>query len=129
MDIKLNELFELTASKTGDAPITINEQEALLQDIRLESMTQEGELFYDEAYGWSLLDFIQRQNDELDLIELEDRVGKKLARRPEIDTQRIQVQIIQNEDGVIIHIRFGLLSGEEYFMDVDLNRVEVIWND
>lgn len=129
MDIKLNELFELTASKTGDAPITINEQEALLQDIRLESMTQEGELFYDEAYGWSLLDFIQRQNDELDLIELEDRVGKKLARRPEIDKQRIQVQIIQNEDGVIIHIRFGLLSGEEYFMDVDLNRVEVIWND
>ena len=64
IDIKLDDNWQLTPAASGDAPLT-DDEEGLLQTIRTESMTQEGELFYDEEFGWSLLDYIHAQESDL----------------------------------------------------------------
>lgn len=75
-DIRLDEDWQLTRAADGDAPV-VEGLEEFLQEIRLESMTQEGDLFYDSEYGWSLLDFIQRDDSELTRLEIQDRIRRK----------------------------------------------------
>ena len=70
-DIKLDDEWQLTPAASGDAPLT-DDVEGLLQTIRTESITQEGELFYDTDFGWSLLDFIHAQETDLAKIEIEE---------------------------------------------------------
>lgn len=126
MDIKLDDLFRITAAKTGDVPVTTNEVEVLLQDIRLEALTQEGELFYAEDYGWSLLDYMHREVDELDKMELTARIRKKLAAREQIDAESITVSIEKQKDEQLLRVRFALVETENaYQVEVGLGRVEV----
>ena len=44
-DIRLNDEWQLTQASTGDAPVCSG-LDCFLQDIRLEAITQPGELFY-----------------------------------------------------------------------------------
>ena len=66
----------LQGAADGDAPVAEGLEE-FLQEIRLESMTQEGDLFYDPEYGWSLLDFIQRDDSEADKVGNQDRIRRE----------------------------------------------------
>ena len=71
-DVKLNDEWQLTQATNGDAPL-VSDLDAFLQDVRLESITQEGELFYDKAYGWSLMDFLQGSDDAFKILEIKER--------------------------------------------------------
>lgn len=124
-DIKLTESWKLTQATNGDAPI-IADIECLIQDIKLEALTQEGELFYDSDYGWSLLDFIQSDDDDLIRLEIKERVKSKLERRPEIDTESIQTSIQFEEDVLKLNLLFRLINGDQdYSIDIELSRVNV----
>lgn len=124
-DIKLTESWQLTQATNGDAPI-IADIECLIQDIKLEALTQEGELFYDVDYGWSLLDFIQSDDDDLIRLEIKERVKSKLERRPEIDIESIQTSIQFEEDVLKLNLLFRLMNGEQdYSIDIELSRVNV----
>lgn len=124
-DIKLTESWKLTQATNGDAPI-IADIECLIQDIKLEALTQEGELFYDFDYGWSLLDFIQSDDDDLIRLEIKERVKSKLERRPEIDTESIQTSIQFEEDVLKLNLLFRLINGDQdYSIDIELSRVNV----
>lgn len=124
-DIKLDETWQLTAAANGDAPITSN-TDCLIQDIRLEAMSQEGELLYDGDWGWSLLDFVQMQEDDLTKLEIDQRIKTKLSRREEIDSETIATQLAFEDDKVSIKVAFKFINDSaQYSLDIALDRVNV----
>lgn len=124
VDIKLNNVWQLTPAADGDVPLTDNEG-GLLQTIRTESITQEGELFYDTDFGWSLLDFIHAQESDLVKIEIESRIKKKLLKYDEILSNTVVIQQIWKNDKLNIVVTFKLTDGTEHKIETSLNRIEV----
>lgn len=128
IDIKLSDTWTLTQAANGDAPV-IEDIQCFVQDVKLEALTQEGELFYDESYGWSLMDFIQCENDELSLIEIKNRIREKLSRREEIASESIESAITFLEDTIYIKATFKLVGSNKIFeIDISLDRVKVVMN-
>ncbi|EES73440.1 hypothetical protein POTG_01735 [Paenibacillus sp. oral taxon 786 str. D14] len=124
-DIRLDESWQVTAAANGDA-LLISGLDCFLQDIRIEALTQEGEVFYDETWGWSLLDFIQSQDDELLRLEIAQRVRSKLARRTEIDPETIKTTVDLREDVIAIQVSFGFADSDQTaILDIELDRVSV----
>ncbi len=124
-DIKLDDNWQLTQATNGDAPL-VSDLEAFLQDVRLESITQEGELFYDKEYGWSLMDFLQGSDDEFKKLEIKERIKYKLSARKEIDVETISVDVTFEKDFLMIHAYFRLYGYEAtQNVTVSLNRVQV----
>ena len=101
--------------------------ECLLQDIRLESLTQEGELFYDPDYGWSLLDFLQGEDSKLKRAAIEMRVRQRLSKRTAIDPASIRTVISFLEDALRIQVLFYLQEDktQEYGLEINLDRIRV----
>lgn len=97
---------------------------ALLQSIKIESLTMEGDLWYDPTYGWGLQDFIQRDIDEMLEAEIYQRIKDKLAKRDEVDKDSTVVSLSQGNDNIIVHIRFKALD-QEVNMEISLDRVKV----
>lgn len=124
-DIFLDSNWQISQATGGDA-LLISDMDCFFQDIRLEAMTQEGELFYDESWGWSLLDFIQVQDDELTRAEIEQRVQLKLSRREEIAAETISAVASFVDDTISIHVTFRLEGDEsEYQISIDLDRINL----
>ena len=125
IDIKMDETWQLTQAANGDAP-TVSGIECILQDIKLEAVTQENEIFYDEEYGWSLLDFIQAEEDSLTRTEIEQRIKSKLSKRDYNNSDSIEVLIIFSEVTLSISIAFKFIDEDEtYTVDLVLNRIKV----
>lgn len=125
VDIRLDEDWRLTQAATGDAPV-VTDMDCILQDIRLESLTQEGELFYDRDYGWSLLDFIQADDSELIRTAIDTRIRKKLSRRDYIDTTSIKTQITFSEETFTVRVTFRFIANEQtYSIITSLDRIRV----
>ncbi len=124
VDIKLNNTWQLTPAADGDVPLTDSEG-GLLQTIRTESITQEGELFYDTDFGWSLLDFIHAQESDLVKIEIESRIKKKLSKYDEILFNTVIIQQVWRNDTLSITVSFKLTNGTEHKIETSLNRIEV----
>lgn len=124
-DLLLDEDWQITQATGGDA-LLITGVDCYFQDIRLEAQTQEGELFYDETWGWSLLDFIHSLDDELTRTEIEQRVQLKLSRREEIDSETIQTVANFRDDTIVIYVSFKFIGDDkEYQLDIELDRVKV----
>lgn len=110
VDIKLDDDWQLTPAATGDAPIT-DDESGFLQTLQIEALTQEGELFYDEDFGWSLLDFIHQQDNELTRIEISSRIRRKLTVHEEIVPDSVGISQEWTDDLLNIYIKFQLISG------------------
>ncbi|WP_018752681.1 hypothetical protein [Paenibacillus sanguinis] len=124
-DILLDANWQIAQATGGDA-LLISGMDCFLQDIRLEAMSQEGELFYDESWGWSLLDFLQTQDDELTRAEIAQRVQVKLSRRSEIDPDTIDALARFNEDRISVCVSFRFYGSDTpYQLDIELDRVQV----
>ena len=125
IDIKVDDDWQLTRAANGDAPVTASSEE-FLQSIKLESMTQEGDLFYDLEYGWSLLDFLHTTESELTRTAIESRVRSKMGRREEIDITTLEVSTEFKNDLLYIDIRFKRYdSDNSYFLTIALDRIRV----
>ena len=105
-DIRLDDDWQLTQASTGDAP-ACSGVDCFLQDIRLEAITQPGELFYDEEWGWGLLEFIQAEDDEMTRLEIGERIKEKLRRRSEIKADTVTTEFLFSEDILQILVRFA----------------------
>ncbi len=124
-DIRLDDSWQLTQASTGDAPVCSG-ADCFLQDIRLEAITQPGELFYDEDWGWGLLEFIQAEDDELTRLEITERVKEKLRRRTEIQADTISVSLLFAGDMLQILVRFQFAGSDtQQEIEVSLDRVKV----
>lgn len=125
-DIRLTDDFEIAAAANGDAS-TVSSNECFIQELRLEALSTEGELFYDKEWGWSLLDFIQTVQDDLIELEIKQRVRTKLLRKNEIIPDSIEIELTfdANQDSTVIKTRFKLFDEDDYItFDVGLNRVD-----
>lgn len=125
VDIRLSDEFELTAAATGEAPVT-DDLEGFLQNLKVEALTQEGELFYDEDFGWSLLDFVQTEETELNRIELESRIKRKVAAHEEILPDSVKVDQKWSDDELTIRVSFRMTDESEHELSVSLDRVKVV---
>lgn len=97
-----------------------------MQDIRLEAVTQPGELFHAPEWGWGMLEFLQSEDDELTRLEMTERVREKLGARPEVDAGSISVSDEFEGDVIRLPVRFRFADSEtEQSMTVELNRVNV----
>lgn len=124
-DIKLDKDWQLTSAANGDVPLA-SDTACLIQDIRLEALSQEGELFYDELWGWSLMDFVQAQDDELTRLEIEQRIKTKLSRREEIDKETIKTVLNFENDKVSVKVAFKFINdSRQYNLQIALDRVRV----
>lgn len=124
-DIRLDSSWQLTPAANGDTPL-ISGLDCLFQDIQLEALTQEGELFYDETWGWSLLDFIQSQDDDIVRLEIQERVKNKLKNRSEIDTETIVTELTFEGDRISIKVSFKFTNNSQtYQLNLELDRVKV----
>lgn len=124
-DIRVDDDWQLTRAANGDAPI-ISGNDEFIQSIKLESMTQEGDLFYDLEYGWSLLDFIHSTDSELTRIAIQERIRSKMSRRTEIDVSSLQVDVSFQDDVFFAHIQFKKIdSDERYMIAVALDRIRM----
>ena len=122
-DIKLSETWQLTQAANGDAPLC-SDLDCFVQDIRLEAITQPGELFYDPDWGWGLLEFLQSEDDELTRLEITERVREKLGRREEITPGSIDVQIRLLDDLLILDVTLEV-QGTKQSITIGLDRVNV----
>lgn len=124
-DIKLSADWQPAADVTGDFLRTTGKYECLLQEIALEALTQEGDLFYDPGFGWSLIDFIHGDCDELSSLEIQQRVFTKLSWYAEVDANSIKVDLHFQEDVTGIAARFKFVgSNDEYRLQLQLDRIK-----
>lgn len=125
VDVKVDDEWQLTRAASGDAPITDGTEE-FLQSIKLESMTQEGDLFYDPEYGWSLLDFLHSTDSELTRSSIQDRIRGKMAKRDEVDISSLLVTVRFDEDVLYADIKFRRKdSSKVYALKVALDRIRM----
>ena len=124
-DIRVDDYWQITRAANGDAPL-VDDKEEFLQSIKLESMTQEGDLFYDLEYGWSLLDFIHRLSEEITWIAMKERIRSKMARRTEIDISTLKVELSFDSDILYITIQIKKKTDDNiYFLPIALDRIRM----
>lgn len=124
-DIRVDDDWQVTRAADGDAP-TVSGTEEFLQSVRLESMTQEGDLFYDPEYGWSLLDFIHSTDSELARTAIRERVRGKMAKRTDVDISSLQVEVEFWEDALRLGILFKRKDrDDQYRIGLLLDRVRL----
>lgn len=100
--------------------------DCFLQDVRNEAVTMEGECFWDADYGWSMLDFIQQERDELLQTRISNRVKQKLSRRSEINQQSITVVVsFLDDDVTAVKVAFKIKNSDvSYEIDLNVDGVE-----
>lgn len=111
-DVKLSKDWQLTQAADGDAPLCSNE-DCLFQNIALEAVTQEGDLWYDLSFGWNLFDFIQSEDSELTRLEIAQRARVKLAKRAVIASDSIEINTDFKDDAFRLSCAFRFNSEEE----------------
>lgn len=130
-DIMLDPNGQPVADSSGDFKI-VSGDVCWEQDLRLEALTEPGELFYedengDEAYGFGLMDFSHAENDEFTQKEIEQRVKNKLSKRTYLD-QRKTRQKISFENGVFRdYVSVSKQDAvDEYNVELTTEEVEVV---
>lgn len=127
-DIKLDDQWQPVADGIGDAGL-VSDDECWMQDLRLEALTEEKELFYedeDESYGYGLSDFLQQEYDEFTEAEIQQRIRDKLAKRTYIDAATIRTAV--KFDGEQYNIKISFQKNDqdkEYNMELTVDKVEV----
>lgn len=111
-DIRLSNEWQLTQAADGDAPLCSG-LECLYQNIILEALTQPGDLFYDETFGWGLYDFIQSEDSDLTRLEIAQRARVGLQRREVILPESIQVDVSFEDDSFLLYCSFQFAEEED----------------
>lgn len=112
------------ASAANKDVLLVSDNDELLQDIKLEAKTAEGDCFYDSEYGWSLLDFMHSEIDELTILEIKQRIKSKLKKYTEINHQTVSISVTEKPDMLEIKVRFKISSEDtEYEVNINLDRV------
>lgn len=133
-DIKLDANGQPVAAQDSEFK-TVSGISCWMQDIRNETLTQEGELFYEDdvdtdAYGFSMADFIQTEYDDFTEMEIRQRIKEKLQKREDVDEGTIRTEV--DFDGRNYHgkVTFKINDlNEEYNLDIDTDKAEVVADD
>lgn len=96
-DILMDEKGQPVPDENGDFKI-LSDDECWRQDIMLETVTAEGELFYEDAtgnerYGFGLTDFIHAEKNDFLEMEIGQRVKAKIDKRTFLDSRKTKQNI------------------------------------
>ena len=124
-DLMMDDNGQLVVSAAGEN-LMVSGIDCFLQDVRNEAVTMEGECFWDADYGWSMLDFIQQERDELLQTRISNRVKQKLSRRSEINQQSITVVVsFLDDDVTAVKVAFKIKNSDvSYEIDLNVDGVE-----
>lgn len=111
-DVRLSDEWQLTQAADGDAPLCSG-LECLYQNIILEALTQPGDLFYDESFGWGLFDFVQSEDDDLTRLEITQRARLGLQKREVIVPESIEVDVSFSGDTFRVYCSFRFTEEDE----------------
>lgn len=111
-DVRLSDEWQLTQAADGDAPLCSG-LECLYQNIVLEALTQPGDLFYDESFGWGLYDFVQSEDDELTRLEIAQRARLGLQKREVVLPESVAVEVDFFDDVFQLNASFRLAGEDE----------------
>lgn len=124
-DVRLDDNWQLTQAADGDAPVC-SDLDCFMQNIAAEAVTQEGDLFYDPDFGWSLCDYIQSENTELTRLEIAERVKRKLQKREFIAPGSVDVSVQWEDDVFKIHCAFKIIEQQTVnTLDVVVDSISV----
>lgn len=123
-DIALDENWQPAVRSNGDFA-TVSDMDCLIQEIRLEALTTQGELFFDPEFGWSLPEFLHLQIDELTLLEIEQRVYARLAARDKIETSSIAVKAQAGDTVLISAVWRWIGDSKTNRLQVSVGRVDI----
>ena len=121
-DVYIDDNFQMSVATNKDV-MTVDGDDELLQTIKIEARTAEGDCFYDPEFGWSLLDFLHAEIDELTTLQIQQRIKEKLKKYMEINQQTVTVTITEEINIVYFKVRFKI-ANEEYSIEVNLDRVK-----
>lgn len=102
----------------------ISDNNELIQNIKIEALTMEGDVWYNLEFGWSLYEFLHRPIDEMLKLEIKQRIITKLSRRDEIEKSSIEIDISNIDDGLLIKINFMIL-GQSVDLTLSLDRLNI----
>ena len=124
-DLMMDDEGKPVISAAGESQM-VSGIDCFLQDVRNEAVTTEGECFWDVDYGWSMLDFLHQEQDELLQIRISNRVKQKLSRRSEINQQSISVVVaFLNNDVTEVKVAFKIKNSDvSYEIDLNVDGVE-----
>lgn len=124
-DLMMDDQGQPVISAAGESQM-VSGIDCFLQDVRNEAVTTEGECFWDVDYGWSMLDFLHQEQDELLQIRISNRVKQKLSRRSEINQQSISVAVtFLNNDVTEAKVAFKIKNSDvSYEIDLNVDGVE-----
>lgn len=124
-DLMMDDNGQPVVSAAGES-LMVSGIDCFLQDVRNEAVTMEGECFWDADYGWSMLDFIQQERDELLQTRISNRVKQKLSRRSEINQQSITVVVsFLDDDVTAVKVAFKIKNSDvSYEIDLNVDGVE-----
>ena len=124
-DLMMDDNGQPVVSAAGEN-LMVSGIDSFLQDVRNEAVTMEGECFWDADYGWSMLDFIQQERDELLQTKISNRVKQKLSRRSEINQQSITVAVsFLDDDVTAVKVAFKIKNSDvSYEIDLNVDGVE-----
>ena len=63
-DLMMDDQGQPVISAAGESQM-VSGIDCFLQDVRNEAVTTEGECFWDADYGWSMLDFLHQEQDDV----------------------------------------------------------------
>ena len=133
-DIKLDANGQPVAAQDSEFK-TVSGISCWMQDIRNETLTQEGELFYEDdvdtdAYGFSMADFIQVEYDDFTEMEIRQRIKEKLQKREDVDEGTIRTEVVFDGKNYHGQVMFKINDlNEEYNLDIDTDKAEVVADD
>lgn len=124
-DLMMDDNGQPVVSAAGES-LMVSGIDCFLQDVRNEAVTMEGECFWDADYGWSMLDFIQQERNELLQTRISNRVKQKLSRRSEINQQSITVMVsFLDDDVTAVKVAFKIKNSDvSYEIDLNVDGVE-----
>lgn len=125
-DIKFD--FKNSIEIKKDDVILLDELEEILQNIKIEMVTNESDLFYNEEFGFSLSDFLHREINYMLLLEIKQRIITKLSKREYIDVESITVEFQIKEEKIFITVKSLVKENYNAEINILLDRtvVEVI---
>lgn len=130
-DILLDENGQPVPDKNGEFSL-VTEDECWKQDLRLETQTEEGELFYEDAtgmerYGFGLADFIHAETGDFTAMEIQQRIKRKLDKRTYLDSRKTKQKVSFSNGAFTDNITISKQNeDEEYNLKLTAENVEVL---
>lgn len=119
-DIKLDDSGNFLAAENGDFKL-VDGLEGMKQEIKHEFETNKGDLFYDEEYGLSLIDFKNITVSELVQIELSERIRTSLTNKEYINPDSIVIKLHTGLDYIKATASVKTVDDQSISIGIDVN--------